>query len=80
MADLPDSTLLSDLGAWLRNPVIRITATDEVEELRSQLADLEQEYDKLQSEYQHVLSNYRDLTIRCCDLKDMLRANGIKVR
>lgn len=74
------SLLLSDLGAFLRNPVIKLTVSDEVDELRSQLSALQRDYDALRLDYERVTDNYRDLTFRCLDLQDTLRSHGIKWR
>ena len=76
----PTSSLLCDLGAFLRNPVIKLTVSDEVDELREQLSTLQRDYDALRLEYERVSVNYRDLTIRCLDLQDILREHGIKWR
>lgn len=81
MADLEKySPILSDLGAFLRNPVIKLCVSDEVEELREQLSSLQKDYDYLRLEHERLSSNYRDLTVRCLDLQDILRSNGIKWR
>lgn len=74
------STLLGDLSAFLRNPEIRLSWADEVESLRSRLAELQKDYDELKQEYVRVSDNYRDLMFRCLDLQDILRSHGIKWR
>lgn len=79
MADLT-SSFLADLGAFLREPVIKLCVSDEVESLRKQLSTLQRDYDELRLEHDRVTSNYRDLTIRCLDLQDILREHGIKWR
>lgn len=75
-----ESDLLADLGAFLRNPVIKVAVSDEVEGLREQLSTLQRDYDQLKIQYEHVSGNYRDLTMRCLDLQDLLREHGIKWR
>lgn len=77
---MDSAVLLADLGAFLRNPVIKLTVSAEVDELREQLSTLQRDYDSLRLEYERVSSNYRDLTIRCLDLQDCLRMHGIKWR
>lgn len=74
------SSVLSDLSVFLRNPVIKISPTDEVCDLRSELSALQEKYDKLAAEYDKLLCRYRDELNFNMRLQDICKSNGVKWR
>lgn len=80
MVGLRNSSLLSDLSAFLRNPVIRIMPSEEVAALQIQLQDLQKKYDDLQLENKRLTSLYGQEVNRCLVLEDFCRSKGLSWR
>ncbi len=76
------SFFADDLCRWLRDPVVhvRVTPSDEVQQLRAEIESLQSTIDDLHME----LTRIQTLYTRECDLnmrlQDIFRANGLKWR
>lgn len=77
-----NSSLLSDLSRFLRNPVIKVELcpSDEVAALQLQITDLMSALDQERVKYSVLEVKYADEVGRCLHYEDLLRYHSIKFR
>lgn len=77
-----NSSLLSDLSRFLRNPVIKVELcpSDEVAALQLQITDLMSALDQERVKYSVLEVKYADEVGRSLHYEDLLRYHNIKFR
>lgn len=76
----PLSCLIGGAGGRPLEVNVHITPSDEVQELRTRLADLQKRVDSLQADYNRVEYYYRCESLVNMELIDLCRKHGVEVR
>ena len=82
MDGLLNSSLLSDLSRFLRNPVIRIESAPAVEivALQNQVQELQRKLEESELKYDKLLISYREEVHRVLHLQDICKSHRISWR